>query len=170
MTGPASTVPGPQGERGFNGTQGIQGLRGFNGTDGVNGTQGIQGLRGFNGTDGVNGTQGLQGPAGINVINASNYYSVQGDTGVVPFGNPRAFSSAFCDTGDVAISGGYIISPITITPTPGSFDIEVDIGIDEFGSATFPADPPVGWATTIIAVEGTAVTTTVYCFDNPPLR
>ena len=31
MTGPASTVPGPQGERGFNGT------------DGVNGTQDIQG-------------------------------------------------------------------------------------------------------------------------------
>jgi hypothetical protein len=38
MTGPASTVPGPQGERGFNGTNGINGMQGPAGPNQINST------------------------------------------------------------------------------------------------------------------------------------
>ena len=38
MTGPASTVPGPQGERGFNGTNGINGAQGPAGVFQLNST------------------------------------------------------------------------------------------------------------------------------------
>ena len=158
---------GPQGPIGLTGATGPQGEQGIQGIQGLIGPNGTQGPRGFNGTD---GGQGLQGSAGINVINASNYYSVEGDAGTVIPGGTRAFSIASCDTGDVAISGGYVVFPASSTPTPGSFDVEVDLGIDDNVFLTTPPEPPVGWTTTIIAVEDTGVVTTVYCFDNPPLR
>ena len=91
----------------------MTGPRGFNGTDGVNGTQGIQGPRGFNGTDGVNGTQG---PPGITFLNFTNIYEKSVSSTNVPLTTPPFYTQAFpsCDTGDFAISGGFI------GPPPGS--------------------------------------------------
>ena len=88
--GPASNGPGPQG---------IQGERGFNGT------QGIQGEREFNGTDGVNGTQGIQGP---NLINSSSLYRVVGEQLSLAI-DQVGTSIARCNTGDVVVSGGYLL-------------------------------------------------------------
>ena len=148
---------GPAGPAGLTGATGPQGLQGIQGLQGLIGPNGTQGPRGFNGTD---GGQGLQGPAGINVINASNYYFVQGEPAFVSAEDPNPSSYAICLDGDVAISGGHTVSRQVVTP--GSYDILIDRGTTD--------DPITGWETSIAGLPNTSVSTIVYCFDNPPLR
>ena len=145
MTGPASTVPGPQGERGFNGTQGIQGPRGFNGTDGVNGTQ---------------------GPQGSNLINSSSLYRVLGNQ-LSLIREEVGTSIARCNTGDVVVSGGYLIFTNVAPIIQGAGPLPVQGNTPEF---TGPNDS--AYFTTIQASALTSSTSFyayVYCFDNPPL-
>ncbi|HZL23256.1 MAG TPA: hypothetical protein VFC05_08020, partial [Nitrososphaeraceae archaeon] len=64
-----------------------------------------------------------------------------------------------CLPGDVAISGEY---NITAPPT-------VELQLLYFGS--LGSDPPTNWSTQVSVIQTVVgVTTTVNCFDNPPLR
>jgi microcystin-dependent protein len=80
-----SSIPGPQGEPGTNGTDGTQGIQGEIGTAGADGTQGIQGATGTPGAAGTNGTSGTKGDTG-NVgekgdTGAQGTQGIQGATG-----------------------------------------------------------------------------------------
>jgi hypothetical protein len=134
------------------GPQGPPGPPGANGTTGATGATGPQGLP---------GTPGLQGPPGITNVNASNYYSVIGNASPI-FPN-TANSTVSCLPGDVAISGEYNITSAAANLPPGSYDLRY------FGS--LGPDPPTNWSTQLFGSGGfITVTTTVNCYDNPPLR
>jgi hypothetical protein len=134
------------------GTQGPQGPQGPKGDTGATGATGSQGLP---------GTPGLQGPPGITNVNASNYYSVIGNESPI-FPN-TANSTVSCLPGDVAISGEYNITSSAANLPPGSYDLRY------FGS--LGPDPPTNWSTQLSGEPGfISVTTTVNCYDNPPLR
>ena len=135
------------------GTQGPQGPQGPPGATGATGATGPQGLP---------GSPGLQGPPGITNVNASNYYSVIGNASPIDQSN-TANSTVSCLPGDVAISGEYNITSTSATLPPGSYDLRY------FGS--LGPDPPTNWSTQLFGSGGfISVTTTVNCFDNPPLR
>ena len=135
------------------GPQGPPGPPGANGTTGATGATGPQGLP---------GSPGLQGPPGITNVNASNYYSVIGNASPI-FPN-TANSTVSCLPGDVAISGEYNITSSTpVFLPPGEYDLRY------FGS--LGPDPPTNWSTQLSGFAGfISVTTTVNCYDNPPLR
>ena len=133
-TGAASTVPGPQGTAGFQGTQGkvgprgyqafqgpqgmegaagydgFQGFTGVQGKDGVQGVDGPQGFRGFQGNDGVQGFTGVQGKDGVQGIDG-----VQGVDGLQGFRGYQGFQ------GSAGVQGyqGYQ-GPIAMQPMPVS--------------------------------------------------
>ena len=137
------------GKVGPQGPAGPQGPPGANGTTGATGPQGLP------------GSPGLQGPPGITNVNASNYYSVIGNAS--PIFPDTANSTVSCLPGDVAISGEYNITSDSPLLPPGSYDIRY------FGS--LGPDPPTNWSTQLFGSGGfITVTTTVNCFDNPPLR
>jgi hypothetical protein len=142
------------------GTQGPPGPAGPQGIQGPPGPTGATGETGDNGTQGLPGSPGLQGPSGITNVNASNYYSVIGNA-ATPDLNDFANSTALCLPGDVAISGEY-----NTTNQRGGFVFR----ILDFGS--LGPDPPTNWSTQADAQSGNGIilTTTVNCFDNPPLR
>ena len=149
---------GTQGPPGPEGPAGPQGIQGIQGPIGPNGTQGPAGEDGVNGTQGLPGSPGLQGPPGITNINGSNYYSVIGNSSEITSNFKN--STASCLPGDVAISGEYQIS--NVGPVLSDPDIIF------FGS--IGPDPPTNWSTQGIAETVFIFTTTVNCFDNPPLR
>jgi hypothetical protein len=132
------------------GPQGPQGPQGPKGDTGATGSTGSQGLP---------GTPGLQGPPGITNVNASNYYSVIGNSSPI-FPN-TANSTVSCLAGDVAISGEYNITSTADTLPTGTYDLRY------FGS--LGPDPPTNWSTQLFGSGGfISVTTTVNCYDNPP--
>jgi hypothetical protein len=138
---------GPQGPIGPAGTQGIQGIQGPIGPNGTQGPQGIQGI------------QGLQGLAGLEVINETKLYYNQGN---LAEGNLTTSSSsqAVCDTGDIAIGGSYgIFAATTDINTLVTFD--GNVGIDTYRTEISIFDTSPG---------SVFYQTTVFCFDNPPLR
>ena len=155
--------PGSPGSTGATGPQGLPGAIGATGATGPQGPLGIQGSQGnpgqtgATGSQGIPGSPGLQGPPGITNINGTNYYSVIGNPSTII--NNRANSTALCLPGDVAISGEYTI-------TSGALFGEHDVRF--FGS--IGSDPPTNWSTQLFGQEFIIVTTTVNCFDNPPLR
>jgi hypothetical protein len=160
--GPAGPA-GPQGTTGATGPAGPPGTTGATGPAGLQGIQGIQGPIGPNGTQGPPGsagTPGATGPPGINVINASNYYDEVGDLAIILATGEGATSQAFCDDEDVAISGEYVVEPVT--GASGTYDVRV------FNSLGAPQKNI--WQTLIVGLNGTSVQTVVNCFDNPPLR
>ena len=121
------------------------------GPAGEDGTDGEQSERGFN------GTQGIPGPSGITTLNGSNYYVQTGNFATMVDNTAASFAS--CLPGDVAISGSYdIFFPSAVT---GQYDVRT------FSSTE---NPPTSWATNIVGANGIGVTTSVNCFDNPPLR
>jgi hypothetical protein len=140
---------------------------GTQGPPGPQGPKGDTGATGATGSQGLPGSPGLQGPPGITNVNASNYYSVIGDLSPIsPNSTPplTANSTVSCLPGDVAISGEYnITTPAPVQLPPGSYDLRY------FGS--LGPDPPTNWSTQLSGEAGfISVTTTVNCFDNPPLR
>jgi hypothetical protein len=158
--------PGPPGPKGDTGSTGATGATGATGPQGQQGEQGIQGIQGpqgnpgqtgSTGSQGLPGSPGLQGPSGITNVNGSNYYSVIGNPSTIT--NNRANSTALCLPGDVAISGEYNLTAFSAT---GLHDVRF------FGS--IGSDPPTNWSTQLFGQNGITVTTTVNCFDNPPLR
>ncbi len=134
------------------------------GTQGPPGPAGPAGPAGATGSQGLPGSPGLQGPPGITNVNASNYYSVIGNASALSTVSFSANSTVSCLTGDVAISGEYNITSSGVGPLPpGSYDLRY------FGS--LGPDPPTNWSTQLSGDPGfISVTTTVNCFDNPPLR
>ena len=139
---------------------------GTQGPPGPAGPQGPPGATGATGPQGLPGSPGLQGPPGITNVNASNYYSVIGNTSPISTisSPPSANSTVSCLPGDVAISGEYNITSSGVGPLPpGSYDLRY------FGS--LGPDPPTNWSTQLSGFAGfISVTTTVNCYDNPPLR
>jgi len=134
---------------------------GTQGPPGPQGPPGATGATGATGPQGLPGSPGLQGPPGITNVNASNYYSVIGD--LSPIFPNTANSTVSCLPGDVAISGEYNITSTSANLPPGSYDLRY------FGS--LGPDPPTNWSTQLFGSGGfISVTTTVNCFDNPPLR
>jgi hypothetical protein len=114
---------------------------------------------------GPQGPQGERGPPGSTEFNTANYYKVSGiPVSGVPIPDPpnpppttlTVTSSVSCRSGDVAISGSYIITPLEQTD---------QISVLEFSSTGEPL--PTGWKTTIHGPVGTSISTTVLCFDNP---
>jgi len=61
-------VPGPQGDRGTDGTDGKDGDKGSDGTNGRDGDDGPDGANGERGADGTNGTDGKDGERGADGI------------------------------------------------------------------------------------------------------
>jgi hypothetical protein len=124
MTGPASTVPGPQGERGFNGTNGIN---------------------------------GTQGPPGITqLINGTNVYTLSGSSGCFNVsGIFVTFATLTCDSGDLAISGGFFQS-------------------NAFSDAVTLRDSRLELNQWGVSLKSTTAcqpfTGQALCYDNPPLR
>jgi len=147
---------GPVGPRGARGLPGQRGPRGERGTKGTNGTDGEDGQDGKDGVDGAPGPVGARGPVGevgsMATYVVSTPCAACGDN----LDGVRTSSTATCDQGDVALSGGFL--------TDGIISASDLIGGGE----------PVGW-------QAPAVTDTetedsigsrahVICLDTPPLR
>jgi len=136
---------------------GTQGPPGPQGPIGPVGPQGPQGIQGIQGPIGPNGTQG---PSGITQLNNDTTYSITRPIVVSPGDDAIGEGFAICDSGDFAISGGYVLnnqSPkgvefFTVTDSP--------LGNDTWKVRTFSnfGDVDVGG------------NVTAKCFDNPPLR
>ena len=131
------------------------------GTQGPPGPQGPPGINGTNGINGINGINGAQGPPGITQINTTNAYLVNGTQAS---NNATTFNkgSAFCDSGDFAISGGWTV--------PGFS------GGEPFEVFDRPIFSPLGsgWEVQFITSftnPGVVVWEThAICFDNPPVH
>ena len=106
-----------------------------------------QGPAGPQGIPGIPGVIGPQGPAGPNELNSTSFYTILGDfTGET--------STAFCNSGDTAISGGHHVN--------ASVTDNVNIDVSE----KLPNGQ--GWQTEIFDFGGNAtVQTSVNCFNNP---
>ena len=102
------------------------------------------------GPQGPQGPQGEQGPAGITEINSANFYSVTGNIANWMPDVPVTISRASCDTGDTAISGGF--------------------RSNQADQVLFEREDIDTWATGVAGSSNDFVQTTVYCFDNPPMR
>ena len=120
------------------------------------GTQGPPGPQGIQGIQGPIGPNGTQGPPGPNQIPITGAYGVLGDTGSSADSPANvAFSFAFCDDGDLVLSGGYQL----VSPSNTSLIQTAPLSLNE------------GWATNATPDNATfpiEVTTIAYCFDNPP--
>ena len=111
--------------------------------------------------NGTQGPQGIQGSPGANEINATNLYTITGNTssGVALGIGLNITSIAICDTGDFVQGGGFE------TTGPASVTASKPLVTENGWNATayvFPPEPP---ASPIGSVTANAV-----CFDNPPLR
>jgi hypothetical protein len=141
----------------------IDNRTGTQGPPGPAGPQGSPGATGATGPQGLPGSPGLQGPPGITNVNASNYYSIIGNLSPISTPSLTANSTVSCLPGDVAISGEYNIT------TTAPVDPGTEYDLRYFGS--LGPDPSTNWSTQLSGFAGfISVTTTVNCFDNPPLR
>ena len=145
------------------GTQGLPGPQGNPGASGPPGPQGFAGPPGQQGLPGASGPQGERGPpgaSGITQLNNTTTYSITRPIVVSAEDDAIGEGFAICDSGDFAISGGYVLnnqSPknvefFTVTDSP--------LGDDAWKVRTFSnfGDVDVGG------------NVTAKCFDNPPLR
>jgi plastocyanin len=102
--GAASTVPGPQGPTGPQGLQGLKGdtgLTGPKGDTGLTGAAGAQGIQGLTGSQGLRGETGLTGPAGA-ASTVPGPQGLKGDTGNTGPQGPQGLKG---DTGDQGPAG-----------------------------------------------------------------
>jgi hypothetical protein len=167
--GPQGPV-GPQGPPGANGTaggppgpqgpQGERGLTGATGPAGAQGEQGIQGIPGTAGTPGTPGAAGAQGQPGPSTINTTNVYRNFGEPNERIFTRDFGSSVAFCDLGDTALSGTFIVGEIGSSNPPA---IPILISSEPLADFT-------GWNITVFGINSGNgnVTADVECFDNPP--
>ena len=88
-----------------------------------------------------------QGPAGPNELNSTSFYTIFGDFNAET-------STAFCNSGDTAISGGHHVNASVFD------NVNIDV------SEKLPTGQ--GWQTEIFDFGGNAtVQTSVNCFNNP---
>ena len=105
-----------------------------------------QGPAGPQGIPGIPGAIGPQGPAGPNELNSTSFYTI--------FGDFAEISTAFCNSGDIAISGGHHVN------ANRTENVNIDV------SEKLPTGD--GWQTEIFDFGGNAtVQTSVNCFNNP---
>ncbi|BCJ57538.1 collagen-like protein [Micromonospora endophytica] len=126
---------GPQGAPGVPGRRGPQGAAGPQGPQGADGQPGTQGPQGDPGAQGAAGPQGFQGdPGPQGEIGPAGPAGQQGDPGPQgPQGDPgvgvgdvyiratladSGVTDLPCDTGDVALSGGYRTDGATLASRP----------------------------------------------------
>jgi len=152
------------GAQGPPGPQGPQGPQGPSGADGAQGEQGIQGIPGTPGTPGTPGAAGAQGPPGPSTINTTNVYRNFGETNERIFTRDFGSSVAFCDDGDTALSGSFVVGQIGVPDPPGSLPA-IPLLISSEPLADF-----TGWNVTVFGINSGNgfVTADVECFDNPP--
>ena len=106
-----------------------------------------QGPAGPQGIPGIPGAIGPQGPAGPNELNSTSFYTIFGDF-------TAETSTAFCNSGDTAISGGHHVNASVFD------NVNIDV------SEKLPTGQ--GWQTEIFDFGGNAtVQTSVNCFNNP---
>ena len=109
----ANGKDGADGAKGSMGPQGIQGPPGpqavFDGQNGTNGKDGVAGPKGDTGATGATGPQGEQGPAGADGTSVFANSYVHSESFVVPAGGHNDHTTS-CNTGDLAVGGGYSFS------------------------------------------------------------
>jgi hypothetical protein len=122
------------------------------------------GTPGTPGPVGPQGPPGPQGPAGPSEINATNLYTVIGNTsnGAAFLGIVNLTSIATCDIGDFATGGGFEKSIGPNTSITGSKPLATENGWNVTASV-FPVFPPSPFSFG-------SVTANAVCFDNRPLR
>ena len=130
---------------------------------GAQGEQGIQGIPGTAGTPGTPGAAGAQGSPGPSTINTTNVYRNFGETNDEIFTRSFGSSVAFCDEGDTALSGSFVVGQIG-EPEPG-LEPAIPLLISSEPLADF-----TGWNITVFGINSGNgfVTADVECFDNPP--
>jgi hypothetical protein len=146
------------------GAQGPPGPQGPPGQAGVPGPQGERGLTGATGMTGPASTiPGPQGSSGITQLNATNIYLV-GNSSIAKPGDTFVGVSAFCDSSDFVLNGGFNL---------------IGSKIQNNDSVTTVIDQPIvdplgaGWLTFVSNNEESSVlrlNVGALCFDNPPLR
>jgi hypothetical protein len=126
------------------------------------------GTQGPPGPPGPPGPQGIPGPVGPNEINATNFYTVVGNTTTVfTNGSSTVSSIATCDLGDFAVGGSFeleLIPGVGLTQIISSKPLATENGWNSTGFAV-PAQGGLPPGTALGSVTGDAV-----CFDNPLLR
>ena len=136
--------------------------------DNRTGAQGPPGPAGPAGPKGIQGIQGPPGPAGVSEINATNLYTVVGNSSTVfTDGSSTVSSIATCDLGNFAIGSSFelgLFPGISIAQIVSSKPLATENG---WNSTVFavPAQGGLPPGTALGSVIGDAV-----CFDNSPLR
>ena len=107
---------------------------------------------------------GAQGPPGPSTINTTNVYRNFGETNERIFTRDFGSSVAFCDDGDTALSGSFVVGQIGVPDPPGSLPA-IPLLISSEPLADF-----TGWNVTVFGINSGNgfVTADVECFDNPP--
>lgn len=130
------------------GCEGPQGPAGADGADGENGVDGQDGVDGENGVDGQDGEDGL--------LSDEDVYWAEA-TGELPAWTGVGFS-AWCDAGDIVMSGGYS----TTNPYPFDSMTVYDNTPTSYGDLE-------GWYVAIANDSGSPYNVTVHviCVDMP---
>ena len=100
---------------------------------------------------------------GLSTINTTNVYRNFGETNDEIFTRSFGSSVAFCDEGDTALSGSFVVGQIG-EPEPG-LEPAIPLLISSEPLADF-----TGWNITVFGINSGNgfVTADVECFDNPP--
>jgi type II secretory pathway pseudopilin PulG len=126
--------------------------RGAGGAQGPRGDRGRRGERGEPGEDGAAGSAGAAGPEGP-VGPMHTYSSSTPCEACAEIDGVRTSAEAYCDPGDVALSGGFVTDGLVV------------------GSVVIGAGAPSGWQAPAIAAEGGSGSKAyLVCLDRPPLR
>lgn len=155
----ADGVVGPQGPAGPAGEQGPAGALGPPGETGAQGPQGEQGPvgptgpQGLQGPQGVPGPQGAQGPAGPAGTFAGDRVYIRGAQSTVAAGEDRTVT-AYCDEGDIPISGGGDVANNHQATMKGSVPLNVDLSEDL---------PPLGWRAHFRVASTSTISAFVVC-------
>jgi hypothetical protein len=106
-----------------------------------------------------NNEGGVPGPQGPNQILSSSIYTAEGDTDST-IGKNFASSTAKCDLGDTVLSGSYVFTIGTSTPTPTDISRLQDY-------ALLTED---GWIAEVVVENNEigSIKAIAQCFDNPP--
>ena len=111
LPGADSTVPGPAGANGLQGERGLQGLAGADSTvpgpAGANGLQGERGLQGFTGSQGLQGVQGIAG-ADSTVAGPAGATGSQGLQGIQGVKGVDSTSRGDFGNTDLALTGNRV--------------------------------------------------------------
>jgi hypothetical protein len=102
----AGQIVGPQGDKGYTGSQGFTGSRGFTGYTGSRGQDGLPGITGFTGSIGFTGSRGVAGPIGpIGFTGSQGYIGSKGERGDPGFRGYQGYTGSQGVQGPIGPSG-----------------------------------------------------------------